>query len=121
MQCPFLKTNDVTELSSLQIFEYALFGFHIGISLYGSKSAKDVIIKYASSIQVSIQKKNVKIKKVKEYPLFLVDGEKYRFNNQEPISRKDITKNEGNKTKILERLIKILDDENNNIIMILRW
>lgn len=36
MQCPFLKTNDVTELSSLQIFEYALFGFHIGISLYGS-------------------------------------------------------------------------------------
>lgn len=117
MQCPFLKTNDVTELSSLQIFEYALFGFHIGISLYGSKSAKDVIIKYASSIQVSIQKKNVKIKKVKEYPLFLVDGEKYRFNNQEPISRKDITKNEGNKTKILERLIKILDDVNNNIII----
>lgn len=80
MQYPLLKTKDVTELSSLQVFEYGLFGFHIGISLYGSQCAKDVIIKYASAVQVSIEKRNSKKRKNKEAPLFIVNNGKYIFD-----------------------------------------
>lgn len=37
-ECPLLTTNDVVELRSLQCFEYPIFGFHIGITLFGSKA-----------------------------------------------------------------------------------
>ena len=118
MQCPLLKTKDVTELSSLQVFEYGLFGFRIGISLYGSKYAKDVIIKYASAVQVSIEKRNSKKRKTKEAPLFIVNNGKYIFDGQEIILQGiDIQKNNDLVIRMLDSLMSLLDDVQNNIIL----
>jgi hypothetical protein len=118
MQCPFLKTTDVIELSSLQIFEYGLFGFHIGITLYGSKSAKEVIIKYASSIEVIVQKKSIKKRKTQEVPLFSVKNGSYVFDKQVLILRGAyIQGNKGLVINMLDSLISILDDVENNIVI----
>ena len=106
------------ELSSLQIFEYALFGFHIGITLYGSKAAKDVLIKYASSVEVNIQKKNSKKKKFKELPLFSVNNGRYIFDNQEfSLVGSEIQRNKILVSNMLVSLIKVLNNVENNIVI----
>ncbi|WP_022762185.1 hypothetical protein [Butyrivibrio sp. AD3002] len=117
MDCPFIKTNDVIEQSSLQVFEYSVFGFHIAITLYGSKEAKDVLQKYSAKTLVKIIGKKGKKKKDKKVEEFEVCNGKYSFDGRELVLRgADIEKEKLLVASMLDYLIKKLDDICNNLI-----
>lgn len=117
MQCPFISSNNVIEQSSLQTFGYPVFGFHIAITLYGSKEAKDVVQKYASNMVVRIAKRKTKKKKEKKGEDFSVSNGKYSFDGRELILRgSDIEKEKLLVSSILDYLIGCLNDISNNLI-----
>ena len=117
MNCPFIGSNDVIEQSSLQAFECSVFGFHIAITLYGSKEAKDVLLKYASKMVVKIAKKKAKKKKEKAAEDFSVCNGKYSFDGRELVLRgADIEKEKLLVGSILDYLIGRLDDVSNNLV-----
>ena len=117
MDCPFIKTNDVIEQSSLQVFEYSVFGFHIAITLYGSKEAKDVLQKYSANTLVKIIGKKGKKKKDKKVEEFEVCNGKYSFDGRELVLRgADIEKEKLLVAGMLDYIIGKLDDISNNLI-----
>jgi hypothetical protein len=117
MDCPFIKTNDVIEQSSLQTFEYSVFGFHIAITLYGSKEAKDVLQKYSAKTLVKVYGNKGKKKKGKRIEEFEVCNGRYSFDGRELVLRgADIEKEKLLVASMLDYLIRKLDDISNNLI-----
>ena len=109
------------ELRSLQSFEHPIFGFHIGITLFGSKGARDVITKYATKLQVCIEDTTIKKKKSKKKEQknsFSAEMGKYTFGNQSvSISGAEMQKNKELVYQILFTLVSMLDNIQNRLIL----
>lgn len=119
-ECPLLMTNDVIELRSLQCFEYPIFGFHIGITLFGSKAARDVITKYATKFQVCIEDTSIKKKKSRkgeQKKVFSAEAGKYSFGNQSVFIRgAEIQQKKELVYQILSIVVTMLDNIHNQLI-----
>lgn len=55
--CPFLGTDSVLEMQSLQVISIPIFGLHIGVPIFGSSEAVKFLTKYNSKSTVSFVKK----------------------------------------------------------------
>lgn len=120
-ECPLLMTNDVVELRSLQCFEYPIFGFHIGITLFGSKSARDLITKYAAKLQVCVEDTAIKKRKSKKKEhknSFLAEMGKYSFGNQSVvINGAEMYRNKELVYQILSTLVSMIDNIQNQLTL----
>lgn len=120
-ECPLLMTNDVVELRSLQCFEHPIFGFHIGITLFGSKAARDVITKYATKLQVCVEDTAIKKKKSKKKEQknsFSAEMGKYSFGEQSvAINSVEMQQNKEVVYQILSTLVFMLDNIQNRLIL----
>ena len=119
-ECPLLMTNDVVELRSLQCFEHPIFGFHIGITLFGSKAARDVITRYATKFQVCIENATAKKKRSRrgeQKKIFSVESGRYSFDNQSVLIRgAEMQQNKELVYQILSLLVTMLDNIQNQLI-----
>ena len=120
-ECPLLTTNDVVELRSLHCFEYPIFGFHIAITLFGSKAARDVITKYSTRMQVCVQNLSVSKKKSKRanrQDIFTVEAGKYSFGGQSVvINSLEKQNNQELIYNILSTLVSMLNNIDNQLIL----